>query len=462
MKKRILFAISNSFLLLVMHAQPMIVNIEGTVQNNAEISILGANFGVDGPNILIYDEFNGKSGDTVALEANIGSWSGMNQYYPSIYVQDEKENISALLVDGNNMRQLNINFDPVQEIYLTYRVRIPEGYNFPHTDSPETFPEGSQWKLSWLMDGSRGYMGNDDLVIPTWGNGTYFMIGGNDNAFQLPAGRPGTENNWFSFLYWNRFSTYMKSGENPTENAGIVWAQGMSKEFGQCVFYSDEKILFDGDDSADGYEFEDDDISQWNRFNLPGWFRDGGTNVRAIYDNVYIATGANARARVEIGDQASYDACKDLHIQTPSDWTDNKVELRLNYPECSSEDTLYLYVVDASGEVNEEGYPIVICDQIVSTQELRIHEFLNEDFVVYPLPGDDLINFYLGDFLKDKVEITVFNKTGELVNKVTRKFPESVISLNFIDLSSGIYFFQVKISSDKNVYLKKGKIMVLH
>jgi hypothetical protein len=212
--------------LCIVHAEPLITGVMS--ESNLTV-ITGQGFG-DGPDIILYDDFSGPYGSPISRDARIGTWDGTRGTYSSY--DDEP---AALLIN-ETMRQLHVNFDPVIEIFISYRVVIPAGCSFPHATEPETFPSGSQWKLAWLMDGERGFMGNDDLVIPTWGNGVYFMIGGNDDAFQLPVGRPGTDTNWFSFKGWNRFSTYLKAGPIPDQNEGVVWAQGLSQEFGQKTF----------------------------------------------------------------------------------------------------------------------------------------------------------------------------------------------------------------------------------
>ncbi len=235
---------------------------------------------------------------------------------------------------------------------------IPEGKHFPNSGAPKTFPAGSQWKLTWLMDGERGAAGNDDLVIPTWGNGTYFYIAGNDNAFQLPVGRPGSSDNWFSFEGWNRFSVYMKGGGIPDVDPGTTWSQGMSEEFGQHVFTSTKK-LFDGDDTPDGYKFEDDSISRWNRLNVPGWHRGGDDNAGAMYDDMYIATGPHARARIEIGNNAVYAKSTKLAITTPSSWQDGSITTTIRRGVFRDGETVYVFVINEQGEVSN-GFPVTI------------------------------------------------------------------------------------------------------
>ncbi len=359
--KIILSVIAYSLISISQVSAVTVTATSGNAIDEQNLTVSGSNFGNNGPNILLFDNFSrGVVGEEITLNSNIGSWSGKHMvvdYIPH-YAQDSNGNKTGYLIENDHMKQMYINFPDTQEVFISYDVMVPLGKHFPHSFAPNTFPSGSQWKMSWLMDGERGYMGNDDFCIPTWGNGTYFTVGGNDNAYQLEIGRPGTNTNWFSFQGWNRFSVYMKGGNNPTVDPGIFWSQGLSEEFGKKVF-SSNPVLFDGDDSPDGYEFSDDDISRWNRFNLPGWQREGDADSGAMYDNVYIATGSGARARVEIGDNATYENNTKLVLSTVNAWSDNQIDITFRKGNLI-DGPAYLYVSDENGNVNTNGYPITI------------------------------------------------------------------------------------------------------
>ena len=338
---------------------PAIYDVSGSILDGQQITITGSGFGTNGPNVVLFDDFNrGVDGELATLDATIGNWHGIDPNHPPYYGTDGQGNSTGYLIRDNSKGQFHIEFSDTQEIFISYRVMIPRGKHFPNSGAASIFPPGSQWKLTWLMDGVRGYSGNDDLVIPTWGNGTNFIIGGNDNAFQIDTGRPGSSTNWFSFLDWNRFSVYLKGGVNPDIDQGTVWSQGMSKEFGQKIFTAN-KVLFDGDDTPDSYQFEDDAISRWNRFSVPGWHRGGDDNTAAMYDDIYIATGAHARARIEIGDNANYDNCTVLAIVTPTSWQNNTIEATVRQGSFQSGETAYLFVVDENGNVSN-GYPFAV------------------------------------------------------------------------------------------------------
>ena len=354
-------AISLLIALPVFAQSPTISDVSGLVLDGQQITITGNAFGANGPNVILFDDFKrGVQDQGVTLDATLGSWawsSASNGYNPN-YENDSDGNIAARLIGSNgNGGRLKFRFSDAQEIYVSYRVIIPAGEHFPNTTAPNTFSNGSDWKLVWLMDGDRGAAGNDDLCLPTSNNPVDFTIGGNDNAFQTKTGKKSGDLRWFSFENWNRFSVYLKGGANPTVDTGIVWAQGMSQEFGQKVF-EDNPVIFDGDDTPDGYQFEDDDISRWNQLNVPGWSRSNSVNPGALYDDIYVATGGNARARIEIGNRPVYSDSTVLAIATPTSWQDNSITTTVRQGSFQDGQRAYLFIIDKDGNISD-GYPFV-------------------------------------------------------------------------------------------------------
>ena len=408
---------------------PKIDNISGTVLDGQQIIINGNNFGTNGPNIVLFDDFKrGTAGEDITLQAAIGNWNVRN-HLPT-YGEDGQNNIAGRFI-GDGGGRLIAEFSDVQEIFISYRVMIPVGKHFPNSGAPNTFPPGSQWKLTWLMDGDRGAAGNDDLVVPTWGNGTYFSLAGNDNAFQLATGRATGDTRWFSFLDWNRYSVYMKGGAVPDVDPGTVWSQGMSGEFGQKIFESIDKKLFDGDDTPDGYQFQDDAISRWNRLNVPGWHRGGDDNAAAMYDDIYIATGVNARARIEIGNKPLYSDCNILAITTPTSWQDNTITTTIRQGVFKDGETTYLFVIDTNGNVSD-GYPL--------QQTIDPTQHTNGSIIIYPNPTSDNISIEVPN-ADQGWTYEIIAVTGQVLQSGIIKTASS--NLNLTALSSGTYFVRL-------------------
>ena len=78
-----------------------------------------------------------------------------------------------------------------------------------------------------------------------------------------------------------------------------------------------------------------------------------------FYDQLYVDS---TWARVYIGDRSTWNENTTWHkeIQIPTAWTDQSVTVVVNAGTFQGGQTAYLYVIDASGQVNTTGYPITI------------------------------------------------------------------------------------------------------
>lgn len=98
-----------------------------------------------------------------------------------------------------------------------------------------------------------------------------------------------------------------------------------------------------------------------------GWYLGNNLktgNVFLYYDDIYMD---NTFSRIEIGDSSTYENCTHREIQIPTQWSDGAVEFSVNQGAFTDRETVYLYVTDASGEVNAEGFPTMINSSDVSS-----------------------------------------------------------------------------------------------
>jgi hypothetical protein len=80
-----------------------------------------------------------------------------------------------------------------------------------------------------------------------------------------------------------------------------------------------------------------------------------GTAGSYNFDDIFVDF---TQARVEIGDAATWSAVRKKEVQLPVTWSGGSIQVRLNGGEFSSGQNAYLYVVDSSGAVNANGYPV--------------------------------------------------------------------------------------------------------
>ena len=83
-----------------------------------------------------------------------------------------------------------------------------------------------------------------------------------------------------------------------------------------------------------------------------------GTGEKAYFDDIYIQVGT--KARVEIGNNPIFTSCTHREIQFPTAWSDSSIAITFNKGSFVENDTVYLFVADANGNVNSQGYPVTI------------------------------------------------------------------------------------------------------
>lgn len=97
----------------------------------------------------------------------------------------------------------------------------------------------------------------------------------------------------------------------------------------------------------------------WDTLHFPGYGR-GDTNSQTYYDDIYVATGNGARARVEIGNAPKYTDCTNLAVLTPTSWSDAAIIATMRQGSFHMGDTAYIFVLDPDGVPNSRGYQVTI------------------------------------------------------------------------------------------------------
>ncbi len=104
----------------------------------------------------------------------------------------------------------------------------------------------------------------------------------------------------------------------------------------------------------------DNDFYKW--FIWQNYVGNGITSQETWMDDLYIQVGT--QARVEICDSSDWALREHCEIQSPSAWSETSVEITLNQGSFSVNDGVYIYVIDADGNVNTNGYLATITDSI--------------------------------------------------------------------------------------------------
>lgn len=337
------------------------------------ITITGSGFGA-GPNTLVFDQFEGGAdGAEVDLaKTTRGAWSGTTTSKP-VYdpiAHSGSHSIRTWVGDPGSTGQMQLDLPAgTQTALISYWVHIPPGTPFPGDGGGVgSFSLGnSSWKLAWIY--GQSYQGGDtDVCLPTWG-GYNFYVGGNTPGigFGDVESRVGTE--WWDWNHWMRLTTWLDANTtNPTlpgrwSFQRISAGHGLSQLYDegtgmQLLNVSDVRTSYPGDTDPRPI-FSGNGVAEFRHVHIPGWFRETSpATVRPLYDDIYVAVGANAAARVELGDAATYAAVTTLEIQPHTAWTDGQVSVTLNRGGISDLSGAYLYITDANHVVNQHGIPL--------------------------------------------------------------------------------------------------------
>lgn len=214
------------------------------------------------------------------------------------------ERIAGSYADGPFIKLLRANANPDfyhsrPRFYSTHRLRTPEhesGYSPDQTISPEP----------------------NDIQI----TGTHNLIESQ----------------------WNRLEVYYKYSDPAGAANGALqtWVNlGLNANY--------TAVVTRANDSVSGTRVIDN-------FLLP-FMADRLQNVhlRLYVDDVYVDT---TQARVEIGNSPTWDDCTQREIQIPSSWSATSITVTINRGSSSPGSQVYLYVVDADGNHNSDGYPL--------------------------------------------------------------------------------------------------------
>ncbi len=334
-------------------AAPSVNGFSGSIIDGAPITIYGSGFGANGPNIVLFDNFeSGTQGSNIktgAGSATIGKWDfvgggtgkSIPVYDSSFSVSGTKAMKSDYTKDyGSSAQVFNLNSN---DIFLSYWVYLPTTSTFPCTNTGTL----CNWKISWLYGTDTT---QDDQVIP---------VG-------LPSDNPSapfsswaiscndcysSHTNWFSWnMYkgrWYRIWAWIRATGDSTGRKE-VWVMGKDDDLKVT-----QKVNWTG-------RIFDTMGTNFLKFSMSAYARQcvGCTESAPRYDDVYLATGTNSRARIEIGNASTYNACTNLAIATVTSWSNTQITATLRQGALGTLKNAYVYVFDSNGNVNLNGYPL--------------------------------------------------------------------------------------------------------
>ena len=296
-------------------------------------------FGADGPTLQVFEDFRDESDDTnVDTSATIGTWDAMTAHVPKGFASGARSQgmCGEMYTHDGTQRAARLakTLTPTGTLFFTFAYKIPANTYWPYRATPPasytTYPTGSSWKLTWpqAAAGDSPADGDPDLVVPTFN--TDFDVVGNEGAsmFSQDSFHPDTHH---TFGSWARLAGWLRYVDNVNDD---VWLQGVGPA-GNI------------DQSWSASIFEALTPKTWGFFPFNPWAFENHADVRYQYDDLYLATGDGAAARVEIGDNATYSSCNDLAIATIDSWSDTSITCTLREGGFTSFVNKYIHIHDA-------------------------------------------------------------------------------------------------------------------
>ncbi|MEF3691442.1 MAG: hypothetical protein V3574_00100 [Candidatus Moraniibacteriota bacterium] len=339
---------------------PSISGVSGELSHGQVITISGVDFGSKSQATpVVWDDFEsgivGQNSVTPAIGSNW--YNGGNVFYEGEILREgsSKSTRHDFTTEGVYNAALTKNGGPWGELYISFFYRTDYGnlnayyedpcrnYKVFRMEGDNGLKSGDQGEgvplISYEKRASTTGIGLFETALraqyePVTYSGTFY---GGDHP-RSPIGWANQE--------WHRVELYVnvldgkkefRMWEDSLENTPLKTSDGWLETF---------------------YPYMGEDNSRFNELHFGIYFsRDNGASAYTYMDDIYVD---ETIAHIEIGNAPNYDACTHREIQIPSAWSANSITATINQGSFSNGAMAYLYVVDANGEVNADGFPIVI------------------------------------------------------------------------------------------------------
>ena len=341
----LLLSLFSAFQLATASAQPNITAVNGAIQDGGQITITGSGFGT-GPNLVLFDDFeSGSVGAPIKTgpgSATVGTWSALGTTHPEY---SNLHSISGTKAFRADMQPHWMAWteallpDNTTEVFLSWWMLIPPGDKIPGIDSTDCI----NWKVVWLQGSGTT---DDDYTLPViLGPGASPACQGSLGYAIAANGSPYTKYLSLNFAVgkWKRVWMRIKGG---AENTGAMKFWELDDSSGVLVRVNDTNVTTMYTGSNRKYE----------RVHINGYGR-STAGSHPTFDDVYIASGSHAQARVELGNNAVYTQCTKLAIFTPTSWNSSTISATVRQGVFGTADPVFLFVFNAAGEVSG-GFPL--------------------------------------------------------------------------------------------------------
>ena len=344
----------------VVTTNPSISSVTGTVSNGQTVTISGSNFGSKSQaNPLIWDNFEDGINNATIRNTNpvIGpAWNVWTNGTDPVYTSTNNRVNSArsALFDfsgSTGYTKFLQYYTTADSAYFTFWWRYNKTSNqWSANIKPwDEFGTGTSGICPSIYSGFGSPLAGDGYLrasVTDCGGGTGQQL--NSDMFS-----------WLSYDspideiqgQWVRMEMYVKQSSAPNVADGIykMWVHKPDGE-GITLDISSNNVI------------TRNTMDEWYQWWLLGAYhtmddRSPLATGQVFGDDVYFDT---TQARVELGNAATWSANTRREIQIPSTWSNGSLSFTANAGVFTAGQTAYLYVVDANGNVNTNGYPVTI------------------------------------------------------------------------------------------------------
>lgn len=432
MKKQLLTLLVLLITNTTIFAQVNITGISGNVANKQTVTITGSGFGIKIPAApKVWSDFNdGVNGASITSYSLTNGWkemgaSGEPFRYSNNY--SRSSGLNAMVeypdpVSGSGafdyLWRNGLDVDTNEKVFISMfqwtTFTGPGTYINPNDpndaypqqwkmwrvaccDPPDDYPS---WAFAWQASGPQKWPGSMNTFY------NYYPSGGiNGRQYCSPANLPPAQS-WFETEVQAKISSGRLSGDGTVE---MWYSCDSTKKSSYSIF---QGLSFaDGDDSIRTHLY---DVIWLGSAILHLTPSQAAAGYDCRYDDIYIDAGKYAWARIALGNEAKWNDCTIREYQIPSAWSATSITATVNQGAFKNCDTAYVYVVDANGVYNTNGYMVIINQSSCSGVGIEINSSI-QNLNIYPNPteGNLNINFYAEN--SENISIEIVNVLGERI-----------------------------------------------
>lgn len=317
------------------NATPSVTGVSGAVRQGATLTASGSGFGTN----VLGQEWTGANIEAGAVGAlfskagwsDAGSWSAVK--YADDAAHSGAKSLKVVVDPGTNWNGLMTHsladpVNPSDKFYVSWWARYIGGTN-------------GQWKMLRLSGENTVVDGPQEMVLFNWFGSNQLVIDpgtGNDQSLYPPSAVFTAQGG-----AWYREELIVAAS-----SAGSANGSAQFNRYGGGAFntYTTPPVKTH--------------VSSGNAYRyvlFQNYFGNGITGAPTAWlDDIYIA---NTWARVELCDGPAWSSRTRCEVQAPTAWSDASIAFTANagsFPNGAA----YLYVVDAAGTVNQNGFAVTI------------------------------------------------------------------------------------------------------